>query len=322
MSNRRRRILVGGGIALTALCLLLSKPRSKGAQPAAEKQTVAAASPAAPRVSPIVHGVNDPASAEDEAADVPIIDAVRIEKNEVCIGEENLVTVEAHTGRGDAGLRYRIEGHDGRRVPLRRYPAGWDDPVEVTHTVTVTAPNGRSTSAPIPAYDVLPCRKPYNLHVEGAWSNGEVKLVAHVAANGKPKAEGHGVEDRAPLDVIRYRWTFGDGTVEETDSPEITHRYGAGAKADILVSCEAVGRTGETVTGRLALAPERSAAPRPELAAARKAQLTRVRERLGRDDVSEDDFRRAEKDGALVGLPSADDVPPPPDARPVYAKAP
>ena len=50
----------------------------------------------------------------------PIIDAISVEKPEVCSGEENLITVRAHTSNGtDAFLHTVVDGAMGASVPVR-----------------------------------------------------------------------------------------------------------------------------------------------------------------------------------------------------------
>src|SRR5712664_591600 len=52
----------------------------------------------------------------------PVFDLVRVEKDEVCEGEENLVAVHAHTTDGnDAFLHYTVAGEAGAQVPVRAY---------------------------------------------------------------------------------------------------------------------------------------------------------------------------------------------------------
>ena len=52
----------------------------------------------------------------------PVFDEIRVEKEEVCEGEENLVTVRAHTTDGnDPFLHYTVAGEAGAQVPVRSF---------------------------------------------------------------------------------------------------------------------------------------------------------------------------------------------------------
>ena len=272
MSITTRRLVLGSGVALAALTLAWMRP-SRASKPLAATPAAAEASPSPPRVaglspsraelSPVYPGVAGGPSPEP-----PIIDSIELEKTEVCIGEENVVTVHAHTadGRDDALLRYRIDGHWGKSVPLRAYPPGWGDPIEVTRTVTVYGRLGTSTTAPLPRYEVKPCRPKRALHLEQRAADLEgsaVTLVAHVASIGQRSADGMGIDEPEPLAVARYRWAFGDGTTAESEGPEITHDFGDRPQerghTSFLVACEAVSESGESVTGHVALELENQA---------------------------------------------------------------
>src|ERR1700722_10187247 len=97
--------------------------------------------------------------APDKAPDPPpVIDDISFEKMEVCSGEENLVTIKAHTVNGtDPFLHYVVDGHMGSSVPLTL----WNDAngqVMGQHTVTVFGRGNVATSVPLPAYTVKDCR--------------------------------------------------------------------------------------------------------------------------------------------------------------------
>src|SRR5207248_6071246 len=106
-------------VALIALLGLLLLPRRP--EDPVQGVAVAAVTPALPGPSPSAH---PPAAPKPLATSVapPVFDTVRLEKEEVCEGEENLVTVHAHTTDGnDAFLHYTVAGEAGSQVPVRVY---------------------------------------------------------------------------------------------------------------------------------------------------------------------------------------------------------
>src|SRR5689334_17758918 len=70
----------------------------------------------------------------------PVIDSITVEKDEVCEGEENLVTVRAHTpDDNDAFLHYQIGPTRGSPVALRSYLDDREKPS--WHRITVFGKN-------------------------------------------------------------------------------------------------------------------------------------------------------------------------------------
>src|SRR5262245_1879905 len=83
----------------------------------------------------------------------PIIDSSTVEKDEVCEGEENLVTVRAHTpDDNDAFLHYQIGGARGSPVAVRSYLDDREKPS--WHRITVFGKNNVATSAEMPPFRV------------------------------------------------------------------------------------------------------------------------------------------------------------------------
>src|SRR5687768_10262502 len=83
--------------------------------------------PSRPRAAEVSRRSATPERAADSSStrsgpSPPIIDEVRLEKTELCAGEETLATVRAHTVDGtDAELHYLIGPGTGQSVPLRAW---------------------------------------------------------------------------------------------------------------------------------------------------------------------------------------------------------
>jgi len=199
-----------------------------------------------------------PAQAAPPAAP-PLIVEVKLEKAETCIGEENLVTVRAHTaeGRDDAYLRYRVDSLPGPAVPLRVYPSGFDSQ-PVPRFVTVTGRHGASTQAELPSWRINDCRKSPDLFLgyhraENSPREAELRFVADVLY---PVSIDE-AQSPPPLRIDRYRWSFGDGQTAETSEPTVVHDYSDRPQTTLasyfLVTCEAVDVDGNTVRGRVSV---------------------------------------------------------------------
>src|SRR6266436_4287100 len=118
MSTRRRALIVCAIALIAASVALLLRDREApaGALDAATlvpgQQAEAAVGPR-PLAAPLT-------PARPPAVAPPIFDLVRVEKDEVCEGEENLVAVHAHTTDGnDAFLHYTVAGEAGAQIPVR-----------------------------------------------------------------------------------------------------------------------------------------------------------------------------------------------------------
>src|SRR6184192_3919554 len=117
MRRKHKALLAfAAAIALVAL-LLLSRRREESVQGVA----IAALTPAQPPEPPQSARRPAPPTAPAAALAVapPVFDLVRLEKDEVCEGEENLATVRAHTTDGnDSLLHYTVAGEAGSQVPV------------------------------------------------------------------------------------------------------------------------------------------------------------------------------------------------------------
>jgi hypothetical protein len=190
-------------------------------------------------------------AAADGASDprAPVIDAVVVEKAEVCEGEENLVSVRAHApDGGDAWLHYTIAGEAGAQVPVRAWLRR--DGTVAPQVVAVFGADNVAARAEVPPYRVKPCRPERLVRVTARLlpnSVEERELTAEVLTH-------RGASWFVPR---RYRWAFGDGATAETDGPVAVHDYAARpqrtAHAQLLASVEVEGEDGERVRGRLAL---------------------------------------------------------------------
>jgi hypothetical protein len=182
----------------------------------------------------------------------PIIDRIELEKDSVCEGEENLVTVVAHTvaDRDNAYLHATIAGESGMSVPVRRY-RGRDGKLREPREIIVFGRNNAATAAQIPEYEVRDCMVDRKLVLSFRLqpnTNDVFDVTARIvdlAAN-------------QPFEPVSFHWDFGDGTTETTHKPAASHDYGKRPQTtlytNMLLSVTAESETGERVTGRRSLA--------------------------------------------------------------------
>ena len=189
-----------------------------------------------------------------------MIDAIVVEKPEVCSGEENLVTVQAHTVNGtNEFLHYVVDGAMGSSVPLRLL-LGPDGRVEGQHTITVFGRNNVPVTVPVPEYTVKDCQPERVVVVESrvqsnTWS--EFDLMARVVAlpehNPGIRSEG----SHKPFAAVSYTWSFGDGVMATTTGPIASHDYEGRAQDSLYsyfpVRVDVRSAAGEVLTGRTTL---------------------------------------------------------------------
>ena len=246
MRTRRKLLLAGAAALMALLALMLLQDREesvRGAQTAAIVQL----QPAEPsiRTQPLAAPPAPPASA---AVAPPVFDLVRVEKEEVCEGEDNLITVQAHTTDGnDAFLHYTVAGEAGSQVPVRAY-LGRDGNPPPQYAVAFSKDNV-ATRIDLPRYRVKNCRPARILVVTMRMlpnSVGEREFTAAVQT-----LEG------APFTPAWYEWSFGDGESGVTPGPIAIHDYSAlpqkTAFSDLLVKVKALDGSGQMVEGRLPL---------------------------------------------------------------------
>ncbi len=189
---------------------------------------------------------------EGPPAQAPIVNAVTVEKKEVCQGEENLITVAAHTpgNRDDAYLHAVIGGKPGMSAPIneRLQDDGSQPP---PRQIVVFGRNGVATTVDIPPYTVKECM---------------VDRKAIVAYRARPNTDGEydlGVRimdwgATTPFAPVSYRWDFGDGETADTDHAWTIHSFeqrdqGETMFAEYLIQVTVTSATGETLTGRRTL---------------------------------------------------------------------
>jgi hypothetical protein len=180
----------------------------------------------------------------------PVIDEVTVEKQEVCEGEENLVTVKAHTENGtDADLHYMVGLELGPSVPLRLDRSA-DATQNTWPTIQVFGRNSMSRVL-VPPYRIKDCKAERRLLVvahlrPNRW--GEYDLQAKIVASAAGK----------PFHPVSFRWSFGDGASDSTTLPLVTHDYEQRSQDNLysyeLIVVEATGDDGETLVGRTSLA--------------------------------------------------------------------
>jgi len=245
-----------GALALALAALLLGllwqlgrtrpRPATAVAGPAdepASSEPRAAAQPWVPRRP----------AAEETPPLAPIIDEVKLEKTEVCAGEENLITVKAHTPahREDGFLHYFVGTTTGRSVPLR-LGGPFDDPDMPPLQIRVFGRDNVATTVPLPHYTVKQCEVERALVIDAHQVPNAPYQMALVA-----KVVEH-VRGKTPPRIVKYRWSFGENERPvETPLPVVSHRFAPkdpeALYTEHLVRCEAVAADGSTVVGRQAL---------------------------------------------------------------------
>ena len=194
----------------------------------------------------------EPSTAQvDDRPLTPIIDKVTVEKNEVCIGEENLVTVRAHTtdGREDAYLHAVIGGQSGMVVPLlaRQGEGERSKPA----LITVFGRNNVATSVEVPSFTVKDCNVRHQLLIE-------LQLRPNTESHYELRARTSAIGADEDFVATYYAWDFGDGEQTTTDRPFVIHDYGRRLQdalySQFVIRVEAVSAKGESVVGRRTLA--------------------------------------------------------------------
>jgi hypothetical protein len=191
-----------------------------------------------------------------EALAPPVIDAIRVEKDEVCEGEENLVTVQAHSRDGDnTFLHYQIGSTRGSAVALRSY---LDDRGRPTgHKVTVFGKNNVATSADVPPFRVKRCDAAAAVVIDHRLrpnTFADFDFQARIVSTGSKGNDSGAAPSFRPR---RFTWAFGDGTREESQEPYRTHSFGARPQETLyshfLVTVKVVGEDGRELEGRHAI---------------------------------------------------------------------
>ncbi|MBI5482442.1 MAG: PKD domain-containing protein [Deltaproteobacteria bacterium] len=193
-----------------------------------------------------------PPASENEPA--PVIDEVTLEKQEVCEGEENLVSVKAHTVNDtDEFLHYTISAGTGQQVPLKVFSAGREE--ASTSFVMVFGRNNVATTVPVPAYTVKSCQAPRMVAVNYRLNPNtfaEFDFWVGITDFGVKRDQY-----APPFRPQSYVWDFGDGTTETTTVPRVTHSYEERAQdtlyTQFLISATVVAAGGDKLVGRTSL---------------------------------------------------------------------
>ncbi len=270
--DSRTRILALALVAFAAILLIWGRHKDVApvASPAASDSEQSQAGGGGGGLSPFGVGVGQsPSAAPTSSAPPeppPVIDDIVLEKKEVCAGEENLVTVKAHTTNGtDAFLHTVIDGHMGAAYPVTLWR---DDNGTVlgAHSITVFGRNNVATTVPLPQYEVKDCRPTYIAAIaQRVRSNTWADFEFNARVVGIPRAPTEADRQRGappppvpkPFKALSYSWTFGDGESATTLTPITEHDY-EGRTQDTLYSYFIIGVTihgakGETATGRITL---------------------------------------------------------------------
>jgi len=238
MALSKRSTFLVGAAALLVLWLL----RPNASPPPAVAAPVAAAS-AAPPPQPVVY--QPPTTATPGG---PIIDAVVLEKTELCEGEENLVTVRAHSvdPKDDVHLHGVIDGIPGMRAPVvaRKNRASGVPPM-----VMVFGRGEARAMAAIPAFTVKDCTAPHTLAITYGLS---LNTTAEFVFDAKISS----LTSVSPFNATSYFWEFGDGTSTTTTEPHIVHDYSKRPQeavySNLLVQVTALSAD-DTLVGRKAI---------------------------------------------------------------------
>jgi len=232
MQPRRLGVLAGLAVLALLLWFVFHRDRPPAPASAADDQ---AADPEDTRVGkfrPSVPGDKPPEKPAGEAAahePEPIIDEITVEKPEVCSGEENLITVRAHTENGtDPYLHYVINGEMGSSFPVRL----WRDQNGVVgeHTITVFGRGNVATTVPLPRYTVKDCEESQMVAIETRLrpnTNSEFQFLAKTTAPRTRVRPGQKEPDPPPrpFAATSYLWSFGDGQTQTSEVPVIEHSY-------------------------------------------------------------------------------------------------
>src|SRR5215470_14150373 len=146
--------LVAAALMLIVLVLSFSRGRSPVA-PSLPTDGEVARSPVSRAAPTVLRPVEQPRPPSTEAGKPlpPVIDEILVEKEEVCEGEENLITVKAHTQDGADSLLHGVIGSErGMSVPLKTYLDARGQPLH--QYITVFGTRNVSTRVEVPPYKV------------------------------------------------------------------------------------------------------------------------------------------------------------------------
>ncbi len=186
----------------------------------------------------------------------PVIDEITVEKPEVCEGEENLVTVRAHTTDGnDAFLHYQIGPTRGASVAVRAFLDDAGTPT--VEQVRVFSKHNVVTVLPVPPYRVKRCEDlpvaiiGYRL-LPNTWADFEFEGRVATAVPSRAITS-----PAAPFRPRSYTWYFGTDSAGEGGSPRVSHSFAARPEdtlySSVLVSLEITAEDGRVARARQAI---------------------------------------------------------------------
>ena len=249
---RWRRALLAG-VALLALPLFWVLLRRHDPAPATAEAPLPASAGLVTRapISEPVAIADAPRVPSPDDPERPLIDSVTVDKREVCRGEENFVTVKAHTRNGtDAYLvTQMLDPGTGRMLSGNRLPFRLTAPPDSPLMVFVRG-RGAADRARVPDVRVKDCDAPYHVRVGVRRSSDAPDIVSFSAT-----VEGRGADGglTEPFPPKSFVWELGDGTRETTTAPEIRHSYETRdqgiAESTFLVTVKVAGGDGQTAEG-------------------------------------------------------------------------
>lgn len=259
--RRRVRALAAALLFVTAaLGAWLLWPR-----PAPVERRPVHPTPAAVRDEPraSAHRLESPMAPATSVISPPIIDAVIVEKPELCEGEETLVSVVAHTTNdSDAELHFTIGPRSGRSVPLRARLDAQGNPTR--YEVTAFGKGNAMASAPVPPFRILPCKQTQRASLSHRVMPNRAssfEFRAQISDAGEPHPSD-GVPGRASsaasrFEPVRYIWSFGDGEPLETSSSAVLYNFEDRPQdslyTQVLVRVDVIAKDGRVLVARDAL---------------------------------------------------------------------
>ncbi|AGC42962.1 hypothetical protein MYSTI_01630 [Myxococcus stipitatus DSM 14675] len=257
--RRRLTFMLGLGIAALVAGVLLSLDLESSPPPEAAPSSLTESSPppTTVQVAPVLPtGVARAIRPTPPPAPAPIIDEVSVEKREVCSGEDNLVSVRAHSPDGnDAYLHTTIGAGTGMRVPLRVWREA-DGTYELP-TVTVFGKNNVSTTVRVPSYTVKDCEPERLVEVFSRRvpnTEEEFEFLARILERPRKDAP-----PRASFTPVKFVWTFDGQPPVTTQTPIVTRSLSPDPSrpramyAQHLVRVEVSDASGKKAVGRSSL---------------------------------------------------------------------
>ena len=241
MNKKRFGIVVAIALLGVLVLLIVRLPRSL-VQPAATAadDRGSARSPIGPRLAP-------PASRAEPVA-ATVIEAVTVEKTEVCSGEDNLVTVTlagGYPGSDTARIMMPAQGSAGPQMPFRLSLSRDKQQPEMPEVV-VFGSDGPLATVRIPPVKVKDCNPGPVMMIDAALTANTSATFAFTATvlNQGP----------TPFKPVEWRWDFGDGSDAVTKVRTVEHGYEdrpqKARMSNFLVHVRAVDAQGVELVGR------------------------------------------------------------------------